>query len=33
MGGRDRRYAQLAIILYRMWIDATEFNWSKEIAA
>src|ERR1700716_831071 len=23
----------LAVILHRMWIDGTEFNWSKEIAA
>jgi hypothetical protein len=24
---------KLAVILHRMWIDGTEFNWSKEIAA
>ena len=29
--GRARK---LAVILHRMWIDGTEFNWSKkEIAA
>ena len=24
---------KLAVILHRMWIDGTEFNWSKEVAA
>ena len=24
---------KLAVILHRTWIDGTEFNWSKEIAA
>ena len=24
---------KLAVILHRMWIEGTEFNWSKEIAA
>jgi hypothetical protein len=24
---------KLTVILHRMWIDGTEFNWSKEIAA
>jgi transposase len=24
---------KLAVILHRMWINGTEFNWSKEIAA
>jgi transposase len=24
---------KLAVILHRMWVDGTEFNWSKEIAA
>jgi transposase len=24
---------KLPVILHRMWIDGTEFNWSKEIAA
>ena len=24
---------KLAVILHRMWIDGTEFNWSKEITA
>ena len=38
-GGNGLRKAKvavarkLAVILHRMWIDGTEFNWSKEIAA
>jgi transposase len=24
---------KLAVILHRMWIDETEFNWSKKEAA
>jgi transposase len=24
---------KLAVILHRMWIDGTEFNWSKKKAA
>ena len=24
---------KLAVILHRMWVDGTEFSWSKEIAA
>jgi transposase len=24
---------KLAVILHRMWIDETEFNWSKKQAA
>jgi transposase len=24
---------KLAVIMHRMWIDGTEFNWSKEVAA
>jgi len=24
---------KLAVILHRMWIDGTEFNWSKKAAA
>jgi hypothetical protein len=23
---------KLAVVLYRMWIDGTEFKWSKEVA-
>ena len=36
-GPRKARVAvarKLAVILHRMWIDGTEFNWSKkEVAA
>jgi hypothetical protein len=31
--GHSRRARKLAVILHRMWIDRTEFNWSKEVAA
>jgi hypothetical protein len=24
---------KLAVILHRMWMSQTEFNWSKEVAA
>jgi hypothetical protein len=23
---------KLAVILHRMWVDGTEFKWSKEVA-
>ena len=28
--GQGRGRAKLAVILHRMWIDGTEFNWSKK---
>jgi transposase len=37
MGSERPQFAvarKLAVILHRMWIDRTEFNWSKkEVAA
>lgn len=36
IGGKKARVAlarKLAVIMYRMWLDGTEFRWGKEDAA